>query len=205
MTLDYHQVDNHDTQRGFSLPENMSLNFKSKKKYIMANAFMLAYPYGTIRLMSSYNFTDNDIERGPPMDKDEKILSVTLDDDGNCENGWICEHRWMPIVQMVNFRANVYGTSMTKPRVFDPNTIGFCREDKGFIVFTSNNFDSLVGELIFVCVPKGKYCEVIEGYDGLGNCLSIVEVDGASNSVLFKTEGGNNNGVLAFHTGSRLD
>lgn len=183
----------------------MSLNFKSKKKYIMANAFLLAYPYGTILLMSSYNFTDDDIERGPPMDEEEKILSVTLNSDGNCENGWICEHRWMPIVEMVNFRVNVHGTSMTKRKIFDSNIVGFCREDKGFVVFTNSDFDSLVGKLIFVCVPEGRYCDVIKGYDEYGNCLSVVEVDSGRTSVLFKSEGSNNNGVVAFHIGSRLD
>ncbi|KAG4066490.1 hypothetical protein HA402_007126 [Bradysia odoriphaga] len=198
-------VDNHDTQRGFSSPKNMSLNFKSRKNYIMAIAFLLAYPYGTIRLMSSYNFSKFDIEQGPPMDENENILSVTLDDDGNCENGWICEHRWKPIVQMVNFRVNVYGRRITKRRVFDSNTVGFCREDKGFIVFTSRNFSSLVGNLIFVCVPRGKYCDVIAGYDEKGNCLSIVNVDSESKSILFKTKDSNNNGVLAIHVGSRLD
>ncbi|XP_037031656.1 alpha-amylase 2-like isoform X2 [Bradysia coprophila] len=198
-------VDNHDTQRAFSSNDKMSLNFKSRKRYIMANAFLLAYPFGTIRLMSSYNFSEYDIQQGPPMDENEKILSVTLDDDGNCENGWICEHRWKPIVQMVNFRVNVHGTSITKRRVFDWNTVGFCREDKGFIVFTSRNFSSLVGNLIFVCVPEGKYCDVIAGYDENGNCLSIVDVDSESEAILFKTEGSNNNGILAVHVGSRLD
>lgn len=171
----------------------------------MANAFMLAYPYGTIRIMSSYNFSYDNMDEGPPMDKNEKILSVTVDDTGNCENGWICEHRWKPIVEMVKFRVNVFGTSISKWRLFEPNTVGFCREDKGFITFSSSNFERLVEKLVFVCVPTGKYCDVITGYDENGNCLSVVDVDSRRNAVLITRHDANNNGVIAFHVGSRIE
>lgn len=183
----------------------MSLNFKSKTRYIMANAFMLAYPYGTIRIMSSYNFSSNDIDKGPPMDENEKILSVTLDDAGNCLNGWICEHRWKPIVEMVKFRVNVHGTEMSKWKVFESSTLAFCRADKGFIAFSSSKFRSLADESIFVCVPTGKYCEVIEGYDDNGNCLSEIEVDSDRKAVIIGNGKSNSNGVIAFHVGSRLE
>lgn len=171
----------------------------------MANAFMLAYPYGTIRIMSSYNFSYNDIDEGPPMDKDEKILSVSLDDNGICENGWICEHRWQPIVEMVKFRVNVFGSIISKWRIFEPNTVGFCREDKGFIIFSSNSFDCLIESAVFVCVPTGKYCDVIAGYDENGNCFNVIEVDSERNAILIKSGETNDNGVIAFHVGSRID
>lgn len=119
-------MDNPDTQRGYSIKEHISLNYKLPKEYIMANAFMLAYPYGTIRMMSSYDFTYDDIEGGPPMDRNENIISVTLANNETCENGWICEHRWPPLVEMVKFRVEVFGTTISKPRIFDPNTVGFC-------------------------------------------------------------------------------
>ncbi len=198
------QVDNADTQRGFSVPERVSINFKSKRRYIMAIAFLLAYPYGTIRIMSSYNF-DTDINQGPPMDENEKILSVTMDDSGNCENGWICEHRWKPIVEMVKFRVNVFGTSISKERAFGSNTVKFCREDKGFIAFSSSNFDVLVDKQIFVCVSEGKYCDVIVGYDENGNCLSVIEVDSMKRAILIRHGEANYHGVIAFHVGSRIE
>lgn len=47
-------VDNHDNQREGN-PE--VLTFKSKQRYIMANAFLLSHPYGTPSIMSSFNFT----------------------------------------------------------------------------------------------------------------------------------------------------
>lgn len=166
----------------------------------MANAFMLAHPYGTIRIMSSYNFSSDNIDEGPPMDENEKILSVTSDDTGACENGWICEHRWQQIVEMVKFRVNVYGTTISKWIIFEPGTVGFCREDKGFIAFSNNNFDCLIKKIVFVCVPMGKYCDVITGYDENGNCLSLIEVNRGRKAVLIKQA--NYNGVIAFHVGS---
>lgn len=53
-------MDNHDTQRnGGAL-----LTYKNESMYYVASAFMLAWPYGDVRVMSSYYFTDTDA--GPP-------------------------------------------------------------------------------------------------------------------------------------------
>lgn len=46
-------VDNHDNQRS----GNSILTYKSRDRYIMAVAFMLAHPYGWPRVMSSFEFT----------------------------------------------------------------------------------------------------------------------------------------------------
>lgn len=50
-------VDNHDNQRE---GHSEILTFKSPQRYIMANAFMLSYPYGIPSVMSSFNFTSYD-------------------------------------------------------------------------------------------------------------------------------------------------
>lgn len=50
-------VDNHDNQRTDS---DIILTYKQSKQYKMAVAFMLSYPYGTPRIMSSFYFDDND-------------------------------------------------------------------------------------------------------------------------------------------------
>lgn len=47
-------VDNHDNQREGHAEV---LTYKSPVQYIMANAFMLAHPYGTPSVMSSFNFS----------------------------------------------------------------------------------------------------------------------------------------------------
>lgn len=41
-----------------------------------AIAFMLAHPYGAPRIISSYFF--NNINQGPPADRNENILSPTI-------------------------------------------------------------------------------------------------------------------------------
>jgi len=46
-------VDNHDTQRG-RLGFDSVLTFFDANMYKIANAFQLAWPYGHVRLMSSY-------------------------------------------------------------------------------------------------------------------------------------------------------
>ena len=69
---------------------------------------MLAYPYGYSRVMSSFFFDDSD--QGPPQDRNENILSPTINSDGTCGNGWVCEHRWREIFNMVEFRNVVAGT-----------------------------------------------------------------------------------------------
>jgi len=73
----------------------------------MAVAFMLAYPYCFCRIMSSYFF--NNTNDGPPHDADGSILSPIIYSDGTCGNGWVCEHRWRQIFNMVEFRNVVAG------------------------------------------------------------------------------------------------
>ncbi|KHJ46922.1 alpha amylase, catalytic domain protein [Trichuris suis] len=52
-------VDNHDNQRG-SGGGGSVLTYKNGDRYVMAVAFMLAWPYGIPRIMSSYYFNNHD-------------------------------------------------------------------------------------------------------------------------------------------------
>lgn len=75
----------------------------------MAAAFMLAWPYGLPQLMSSFKY--DEVLEGPPTESDSSIASVKIDVTTNgCTNGWICEHRWRQIYNMVKFRNAVQGT-----------------------------------------------------------------------------------------------
>jgi len=73
----------------------------------MAVAFMLAYPYGYPRIMSSFFFEDPN--QGPPHDRCYNIQSPTINSDGTCDDGWVCEHRWRQIFNMVEFMNVVAG------------------------------------------------------------------------------------------------
>ncbi len=58
-------IDNHDNQRGHGAGGAIVTFFESRA-YKMANAFMLAWPYGFPQVMSSYNFNKNNDAQGPP-------------------------------------------------------------------------------------------------------------------------------------------
>ena len=54
-------ADNHDTQRHDG---GHAFNYKRGDVYVLANVFMLAWPYGYPKVMSSFAFEDR--EAGPP-------------------------------------------------------------------------------------------------------------------------------------------
>ena len=58
-------IDNHDNQRGHGAGGEV-LNFFGSRNYKIGNAFMLAWPYGYPKVMSSYMFEKNDDGQGPP-------------------------------------------------------------------------------------------------------------------------------------------
>jgi len=49
-------VDNHDNQRGHGAGGASILTYHVSKLYKMATAFVLAWPYGATRIMSSFEF-----------------------------------------------------------------------------------------------------------------------------------------------------
>ena len=82
----------------------------------MANAFMLGWPYGFTRVMSSYYWDQNMVDGkdlndwvGPPHDSNYDIVSPSINADDSCGSGWICEHRWRQIYNMVKFRNVAHG------------------------------------------------------------------------------------------------
>lgn len=187
-------IDNHDTQR------SEALNYKSSRKYKMASAFMLSYPYGIPRVMSSFDFNNSD--DGPPTSDGEKILSPHFNDDGSCGNGWICEHRWRQIYNMVGFRNVVEGTEVNNWWDNGGDQIAFCRGDKGFVAFNQENYD--LNQRLYTCLPAGTYCDVISGDKVESRCSgkSIVVDNNGSAQINIST--GDEDGTLAIHVGSRL-
>lgn len=78
------------------------MSYKDGRLYKMATAFHLAWPYGIPRVMSSFSFTNHDA--GPPADASGNLLSPRFNADGSCTGGWVCEHRWREIANMVCVR-----------------------------------------------------------------------------------------------------
>ena len=105
-------IDNHDNQRGHGAGGFGSiLTFFEANMYKIANAFQLAWQYGHVRIMSSYNWPRNIVGGkdqndwiGPPSNAGGATKDVT------CFNGeWICEHRWRQIFNMVKFHNVALG------------------------------------------------------------------------------------------------
>jgi alpha-amylase len=194
-------IDNHDKQRGHGGGGNY-LTHKEKPLYTLANIFMLAYPYGQVRIMSSYGFDQPD--QGPPAFEDGSTRPVYQNGEDVCSDGWICEHRWDPITNMAMFR-NVTQShfSVTDWWSNGNNQIAFGRGELGFVII--NRSEDPLAKTFQTQLPPGDYCNVIEGAltidsTGCTNQASVVSVNlqgelQASVAAM---------GALAIHVGAKL-
>ncbi|KAK4876349.1 hypothetical protein RN001_012771 [Aquatica leii] len=194
-------IDNHDNQRGHGAGGSNVLTFKTPKQYKMATAFMLAHPFGITRIMSSFGFEETD--QGPPQDEQENILSPIINPDDTCGNGWICEHRWRQIYNMIGFKNIVQGTELNDWWSDGDQQIAFCRGGKGFVAFT-NSGDFF--QVLQTCLPQGIYCDIISGdlSDDKKYCTGKtvhVASDGFGIIEIGSTE---EDGVLAIHEHSKI-
>jgi alpha-amylase len=187
-------IDNHDTERS----NGAYMNYKESKNYKAAIAFMLAHSYDSMtKIMSSYNFNGND---DPPPQNGDDIISPGFNSDGTCSNGWVCQHRWAPIFNMVEFRTVVAGTSLEKWWSGGDYQIAFSRGNKGFYAVSIN------GDLnasVPTSLPDGSYCDVISGSFENGHCTGkTVSVSGGSVNV--QISGGDSEAALAIHVNAKL-
>ncbi len=159
-------VDNHDKQRGHGGGGDY-LTHKDPALYTLANVFMLAWPYGTPRLMSSYPFEQSD--QGPPNDQGATRRVYREDGGDRCGSDWVCEHRWGPIQRMVGFRAATRATQ-TVDHWWDNggNQIAFGRGKLGFVVI--NRGERPLQERLQTGLPEGDYCNLWEGGPADGTC-----------------------------------
>ena len=142
-------VTNWDTERDSS---TRVLTYKDDEKYELANAFMLAYPYGTPNIYSGYKFAKRD--EGAPGATVTSVPNVTCGKDSN----WQCTQRWTSIRGMIGFYNAVKGTKVTKWQDDDDNNIAFSRENKGFLAI--NNTDNPHKVSYKTDLPDGEYCNV---------------------------------------------
>ncbi|XP_076259627.1 alpha-amylase-like [Rhynchophorus ferrugineus] len=187
-------VDNHDNERD----DNSYLHYKEAKPYKAAIAFMLAHSYDTTtRILSSYYFDGHD--QAPPADGDN-ILSPGFNSDGTCTNGWVCQHRWSPIFNMVAFRNAVAGTELNNWWDNGDNQIAFSRGDKGFYAATASGD---INTSISTGLPDGTYCDVISGSYVDGQCTGkTLTVSGGS--VYVELSSGDDEAAVAIHVNAKL-
>lgn len=82
------------------------------------------------------------IKVGPPHDDNYNILPVTVNPNLSCGNGWVCEHRWRSIYNMVKFRNIAKNSPVTD--WFDggesaPHQIAFTRGNVAFIAINNDD------------------------------------------------------------------
>jgi alpha-amylase len=209
-------TDNHDKQRGHGGGGNY-LTYHNGSTYDLANVFMLAWPYGYPVLMSSYAFNTAsafDTSYGPPFDPANGATHGPWDGGVSqpaCFNqsigGWVCEHRFRPIGNMVAFRnatlANWFTTDWWDN---GGNQIAFGRGDKGFVVI--NKESSSLTRTFQTSMPAGSYCDVISGEFTPGSGSAPASCTGATITVDAQGRAAITAAAFAaaaIHAGARLD
>ncbi|WP_218313966.1 carbohydrate-binding module family 20 domain-containing protein [Halomonas sp. 18071143] len=152
-------TDNHDNQRGHGAGGSNILTYNDGSVYNLANVFMLAWPYGYPKVMSSFSFSDSD--QGPPAQ------TVYQNGEANCGDAWVCEHRWDSIANMVEFRNVTDGSGVSDWWDNGNNQIAFNRSDRGFVAI--NREGSPLSRTFTTTLPDGEYRNIA----GDGSCVSV--------------------------------
>lgn len=180
-------VANHDDQRQKT---NGTVTHKDgNNANNMAHVFMLGWPYGYPKVMSSYDWDHHD--QGPPSTS-----------ASSCNNGWLCEHRNRAIANMVAFRNNTAGRwEVTNYWDNNNNQIAWGRGGLGFVAINMEGSD--LRQTLQTGMPAGEYCNIIHGdfdYDK-GTCngptIAVDDNGNASFHVYYHN-------AAAIHVGARV-
>ena len=181
-------VTNWDTERG------SAITYKKGSKYLLANAFMLAYDYGQPHIYSGYYFDNSD--DGAPGATETSVPDMECPTDGSMTSGtWQCAERWTAIRGMIGFYNAVNGTDVTNWKAYDTNVLGFGRGDVGYLALNNSADDSK--QTFQTSLPAGGYCNVY----ATGDCSATVTVkdDGTFDATLAK------NSAIAIYAGATKD
>ncbi|XP_063699918.1 alpha-amylase 1-like [Culicoides brevitarsis] len=193
-------VDNHDNQRGHG-GGGIVLTHKKPKEYTSAVVYTLANNYGIPRIMSSYYFDNPSM--GPPHDSNDNIRGPgTNRRDGSCTGGWVCEHRWNGIRNMVKFRNAVGNAPVTNWTTYGNNALSFCRGNVGCVAFNTGKND--FSQEIRTNLAPGTYCDIISGEKAYNRCTGIAIQVNQNGQARITINGNATYGVVAFYKGSKL-
>lgn len=173
-------VVNHDTQRYEPI-----LTHTDGARYDLAQKFMLAHPYGTPKVMSSYTWSGDD-KAGPPMHSD----GTTRPTDCSADR-WLCEHR--AVAGMVGFHNAVAGQGIGSAVTDGNGRLAFARGSAGYAAFNATN--TAWTRTFTTSLPDGVYCDVANG----------TFVDGVCDGPSYQVSGGKftatvpANGAVALH------
>jgi alpha-amylase len=200
-------TDNHDNQRGHGGSGNLTYHYGAT--YDLANVFMLAWPYGYPALMSSFAFykdTNYDTSFGPPYNTSNGSTKGPWDNGvtspacfNQTRGGWVCEHRYRPIANMVGFRNAVNGDwNVTNWWSNGNNQIAFGRGSLGFVAI--NKEGSALVRSFATGLAAGRYCDVISGDLVNGACTGDSYTVDSSGNVQLTVEPYK---AVALHVGAR--
>lgn len=148
-------VENHDTERNGS-----TLSYKDPNN-VLANQFMLAYPYGTPQVYASFAWSTSD--DSPPADKQGMVTDTRCDG-----TTWVCVDRLPGVIGMVGFHNEVGSAPLRNWWDDGTNAIAFSRGDRGF--FAANNETSSTTMAVQTGLPRGTYCDIVHGRIVHGSC-----------------------------------
>lgn len=193
-------VENHDNERGNGAGGRNVLTYKDTRLYKAAVAFTLAHPYSLPKVMSSFAFDRSD--QGPPAGPDAAIISPRFD-SFYCANGWVCQHRWRQIYNMVEFRNLVQDAPISNwwSHVL-LNQISFSRGDRGFIAI--NISYSELHSILQTGLPPGSYCDIISGTIQNKTCTGKVVNVGHDGNALIFIRRDDEDAVIAIHINAKL-
>jgi alpha-amylase len=165
-------VDNWDTERNGS-----TMTYKDGDLYKLANAFMLAHPYGSPNVFSGYEWSDKD--SGPPSGGD----------------GWTDMHAQQAITGMVGFH-NAVGDAELTDWWSEGSALSFGRAGKGFVALNAG--DAETKRTFSTSLPAGTYCNVAKAAPDKcdGNTVKVGDDGKAEATVPAK-------GVVALHVGAK--
>lgn len=172
-------IDNHDTQRG-----EAELTYRDGQLYQLASIFMLAHPYGYPKVMSSYTFDSHD--QGPPStpvhDHSGRVRCAVPGAAASAEAGatsWVCEHRWLPIANMVAWRRSAGENLVTSFQAPGGDTIALCRGPAACVALNRQEQATWTVRLK-LSLPEGRYCDIIRS-DDVSSCPTVsVAADGSA-------------------------
>ncbi|KAG9013259.1 hypothetical protein FRB93_000782 [Tulasnella sp. JGI-2019a] len=179
-------VTDHDTERNGN-----SLNYLSpNNEYTLAHIYSLTSPYGTPTILSSYTFSDINIE-------------APNSGYGACYgaggvNGWLCQHRWTAIAGMIGFYNQVGSSTVVNWLSDASNHIAYGRGALGHVGI--NLASSSWTASFTTSLPSGTYCDVVHGSISGTTCSgAIITVsNGAFTTTVNAYDG------FGIHTGAKI-
>jgi alpha-amylase len=164
-------VDDQDTQRAGG-----ALSYSNGATYTLANVFMLAWDYGTPKVLSDYAYSSYD--QGPPSAGGNAIATPA------CGTGsWECEQRWLAIAGMVGWHNAAGPAPVANWWTDGSNAIAFSRGSSAWVAINAES--SPVTETFSTGLPAGTYCNVINGTASGGACTgTTVAVNAAGQATV---------------------